>query len=121
MQTASGNAPKYPSALKAYSIIARWELHLIEDYFLTLFLLLLSECCTLLIQLREEGVLGLWRGVGPNIGRNAIINAAELASYDQVISSVYGLGIPRAVQVYIAPLVFGVGEGSPVGKWSFQG
>lgn len=33
---------------------------------------------------REEGVLGLWKGLGPNIARNAIINAAELASYDQV-------------------------------------
>lgn len=28
--------------------------------------------------------MGLWKGVGPNIARNAIINAAELASYDQV-------------------------------------
>lgn len=27
---------------------------------------------------------GLWKGVGPNIMRNALINAAELASYDQV-------------------------------------
>lgn len=26
----------------------------------------------------------MWKGVGPNIARNAIINAAELASYDQV-------------------------------------
>jgi hypothetical protein len=33
---------------------------------------------------REEGLLGLWKGVTPNIGRNAIINAAELASYDSV-------------------------------------
>ena len=32
---------------------------------------------------REEGVVNLWRGVGPNVARNAIINAAELASYDQ--------------------------------------
>ena len=45
---------KYPSAFAAYGIIAR-----------------------------AEGVKGLWTGVGPNIGRNAIINAAELASYDQ--------------------------------------
>ena len=28
--------------------------------------------------------MGLWKGLGPNIARNAIINAAELASYDQV-------------------------------------
>lgn len=32
----------------------------------------------------EEGVLGLWTGLKPNIMRNAIINAAELATYDQV-------------------------------------
>ena len=50
-----GSTPKkYPSAFAAYAIIAR-----------------------------QEGVAGLWTGVGPNIGRNAIINAAELASYDQ--------------------------------------
>ena len=34
---------------------------------------------------REEGMAGLWKGVGPNVARNAIINAAELASYDQVL------------------------------------
>jgi len=33
--------------------------------------------------LRDEGVTGFWKGVGPNIVRNAIINAAELATYDQ--------------------------------------
>ena len=27
---------------------------------------------------------GLWRGLGPNVARNAIVNAAELASFDQV-------------------------------------
>ena len=25
----------------------------------------------------------MWTGLGPNVARNAIINAAELASYDQ--------------------------------------
>ncbi|KAF6142518.1 hypothetical protein GIB67_039482 [Kingdonia uniflora] len=33
---------------------------------------------------KQEGVRALWTGIGPNIARNAIINAAELASYDQV-------------------------------------
>lgn len=33
---------------------------------------------------QQEGVAALWTGLGPNIARNAIINAAELASYDQV-------------------------------------
>ena len=40
----------------------------------------LSAHCTC----REEGLAGLWKGLGPNVARNAIINAAELASYDQV-------------------------------------
>jgi len=31
----------------------------------------------------EKGVAGLWVGIAPNIMRNAIINAAEIASYDQ--------------------------------------
>lgn len=34
--------------------------------------------------LKQEGLVALWTGLGPNIARNAIINAAELASYDQV-------------------------------------
>ena len=31
----------------------------------------------------EKGIPGLWVGVFPNMARNATINAAELASYDQ--------------------------------------
>ena len=30
----------------------------------------------------EGGVSALWTGWGPNVMRNSIINAAELASYD---------------------------------------
>jgi len=37
---------------------------------------------------REEGITGFWKGVGPNIVRNATINAAELATYDQVKQTV---------------------------------
>ncbi|XP_058829130.1 dicarboxylate carrier SLC25A8-like [Topomyia yanbarensis] len=33
---------------------------------------------------REEGVRGLWKGTAPNIGRNAIINVAEIVCYDVV-------------------------------------
>ena len=36
----------------------------------------------------EEGYKGLYSGLGPNIARNAIMNAAELASYDQIKSSI---------------------------------
>ncbi|KAK9816880.1 hypothetical protein WJX72_006575 [[Myrmecia] bisecta] len=51
----AGVPKKYPNAFAAYRIIAR-----------------------------EEGLGRLWTGMGPNIARNAIINAAELASYDQI-------------------------------------
>lgn len=34
--------------------------------------------------IKEEGVLGLWRGLGPNIIRNAIVCAAELVAYDEL-------------------------------------
>eukprot|EP00884_Botryococcus_braunii_P014687 jgi/Botrbrau1/23219/Bobra.0041s0062.2 len=50
-----GTPKRYPNAVKAYGMIVR-----------------------------EQGLKGLWRGLGPNIARNAIINAAELASYDQI-------------------------------------
>lgn len=33
---------------------------------------------------REEGVLGLWTGVGPTVGRATALAAAELATYDEV-------------------------------------
>ncbi|XP_035785918.1 mitochondrial uncoupling protein 2-like [Anopheles albimanus] len=33
---------------------------------------------------REEGMRGLWRGAMPNVGRNAIVNVAEIVCYDVV-------------------------------------
>jgi hypothetical protein len=41
-------------------------------------------CFTSLLYYPQEGFAALWTGIGPNVARNAIINAAELASYDQV-------------------------------------
>ena len=32
----------------------------------------------------SEGIKGLWKGLLPNITRNAIVNAAELVTYDLV-------------------------------------
>merc|ERR1711862_899766 len=32
----------------------------------------------------QEGVLGLWKGVGPTIGRATALAAAELSTYDEV-------------------------------------
>lgn len=34
---------------------------------------------------REEGVMTLWRGCVPTIGRAMVVNAAQLASYSQVL------------------------------------
>ena len=33
--------------------------------------------------IREEGVLTLWRGCIPTMGRAAVVNAAQLSSYSQ--------------------------------------
>ncbi|EFJ53324.1 hypothetical protein VOLCADRAFT_79001 [Volvox carteri f. nagariensis] len=76
---AAGTPKKYPSAFAAYGIIAR-----------------------------EEGVLGLWKGLGPNIARNAIINAAELASYDQIKQTLLGAGLKDNVGTH---LLAGLGAG----------
>ena len=68
---------------------------------------------------REEGVAGLWRGLGPNVARNAIVNAAELASYDQACClmpvSLLGVAgaahmVPAGVQVKVALLSTGLFE-----------
>ena len=61
---APGVAKKYPSAFKAYGIIAK-----------------------------QEGPKALWTGWGPNVARNSIINAAELASYDQFKEMLGAIGL----------------------------
>ncbi|KAI5763699.1 unnamed protein product [Gulo gulo] len=33
---------------------------------------------------REEGFRGLWKGTSPNVARNAIVNCAELVTYDLI-------------------------------------
>jgi solute carrier family 25 (mitochondrial uncoupling protein), member 8/9 len=50
---APGHTPKYSGVMNAYATIVR-----------------------------QEGLLGLWTGLGPNIIRNSVINATELVSYD---------------------------------------
>ena len=37
-----------------------------------------------------DGIGGLWTGLAPNVMRNSIINAAELASYDQYKEIILG-------------------------------
>lgn len=40
----------------------------------------------------QGGLANLWTGWGPNVMRNSIINAAELASYDQFKQSALASG-----------------------------
>lgn len=58
---------------------------------------------------RQEGVKALWTGIGPNVARNAIINAAELASYDQVKETI--LKIPGFTDNVFTHLLSGLGAG----------
>jgi len=84
-----GEALKYPSATRAYGIIAK-----------------------------TEGVGALWTGLGPNVGRNSIINAAELASYDQIKEALLAAGMADGPLCHVSSAV-GAGfcaviVGSPV-------
>lgn len=69
--------------------------------------------------IREEGVAALWTGLGPNVVRNATINAAELASYDQIKQVILATGVlPDGIPTHLAA-GFGAGfvatcVGSPV-------
>ena len=42
---------------------------------------------------RQGGIANLWTGWGPNVARNCIVNAAELAAYDQYKQWVIGSGM----------------------------
>ncbi|PON36922.1 Mitochondrial brown fat uncoupling protein [Parasponia andersonii] len=59
--------------------------------------------------IRQEGFGALWTGIGPNVARNAIINAAELASYDQVKQTI--LKIPGFTDNVVTHLLAGLGAG----------
>ncbi|PIA60527.1 hypothetical protein AQUCO_00300192v1 [Aquilegia coerulea] len=58
---------------------------------------------------RQEGLGALWTGIGPNIARNAIINAAELASYDQIKQTI--LKVPGFSDNVVTHLLAGLGAG----------
>nr|BAD51466.1 uncoupling protein a [Thaumatophyllum bipinnatifidum] len=58
---------------------------------------------------KQEGLGALWTGLGPNIARNAIINAAELASYDQVKQTI--LKIPGFSDNIFTHILAGLGAG----------
>mmetsp|Transcript_27276 Transcript_27276/g.65937 ORF Transcript_27276/g.65937 Transcript_27276/m.65937 type:complete len:255 (-) Transcript_27276:398-1162(-) len=57
--------------------------------------------------IKEEGVLGLWTGVGPTMGRATALAAAELATYDEVkgqLKSKVGMtdGLPLTISTAFA-------------------
>jgi solute carrier family 25 uncoupling protein 8/9 len=69
----AGAAGKYPSALAAYGIIAK-----------------------------EEGFPALWNGLAPNVIANSVINAAELAGYDQTKETLIANGMKEGFPCYLA-------------------
>ncbi len=58
---------------------------------------------------RAEGVAGLWTGLGPAIARNSVINATELASYEQCKEALLARGAADGLPVHVAA---GVGAGA---------
>ncbi|KAH6810496.1 uncoupling protein 2 [Perilla frutescens var. frutescens] len=58
---------------------------------------------------KQEGVAALWTGIGPNIARNAIVNAAELASYDHIKETI--LKIPGFTDNVLTHILAGLGAG----------
>ncbi|XP_066348252.1 mitochondrial uncoupling protein 1-like isoform X2 [Miscanthus floridulus] len=59
--------------------------------------------------IRQEGIGALWTGLGPNVARNAIINAAELVSYDQFKQMF--LKLPGFTDNVFTHLLAGLGAG----------
>ena len=49
----------------------------------------------LLRMAKEEGVLTLWRGAVPTMGRAMVVNAAQLASYSQAKQALLSTGFER--------------------------
>lgn len=72
-------AVTYPSAMKAYSTIAK-----------------------------EEGIGALWNGLAPNVIANSVINAAELAGYDQTKETLLSMGWKDGLPTH---LMGGIGAG----------
>lgn len=89
---AAGVPRRYSGALNAYSTIVKQVIYnfLHHVLFIIHYYLLFKKKNSFVFQ---EGVRALWTGLGPNVARNAIINAAELASYDQVKQVLFSFSI----------------------------
>lgn len=66
----------------------------------------------------KEGVAALWTGVGPNIMRNCVVNAAEMAAYDQFKTTAISYGYKDGTLLHTSGGLFAgfcaVVFGSPV-------
>eukprot|EP00238_Polyblepharides_amylifera_P001300 CAMPEP_0196572246 /NCGR_PEP_ID=MMETSP1081-20130531/2334_1 /TAXON_ID=36882 /ORGANISM="Pyramimonas amylifera, Strain CCMP720" /LENGTH=175 /DNA_ID=CAMNT_0041889503 /DNA_START=303 /DNA_END=827 /DNA_ORIENTATION=+ len=51
--------------------------------------------------LAEEGVRGLYKGVGPTSARASVVAAAELASYDEVKGSLLNCGVSNGLPLHV--------------------
>lgn len=49
---------------------------------------------------REEGILTLWRGAVPTMGRAMVVNAAQLASYSQAKEGLLNSGMLEFIFEY---------------------
>src|SRR5690349_8242858 len=63
-----------------------------------------SLTCAWRVSLQSEGIAGLWTGVSPAVQRAFIVNAAELATYDQAKGMLVGTGYfqPTDVKTHFA-------------------
>ena len=51
---------------------------------------------------KNDGILGFWSGVKPNVIRTFLVNAAELGTYDQAKSIYSDLGLPDGFLNHLA-------------------
>mmetsp|Transcript_70931 Transcript_70931/g.167212 ORF Transcript_70931/g.167212 Transcript_70931/m.167212 type:complete len:273 (-) Transcript_70931:274-1092(-) len=59
---------------------------------------------------REEGLTTLWRGAAPTVGRAAVLNMAQLSSYDQYKKMLSGLGLGKVTDLAVQlPAAFASG------------
>lgn len=58
---------------------------------------------------REEGVLTLWRGCIPTMGRAAVVNAAQLSSYSQAKRILINNGMHEGISLhFVASMISGL-------------
>lgn len=50
---------------------------------------------------KEEGILTLWRGAVPTMGRAMVVNAAQLASYSQAKQYLLSTSMYKIIQIKI--------------------